>query len=171
MSFETHFYGEDMAMVISSVTPQLADTFHEVHPAVVRRMNDILNHPERPVNLRTADAIVTAIGIPHVLTNGAVRVAEGYNRKQGLPIVPQNNDGTVLWLPAPPFRKWLERQSRHYKTLTAMYQDLELTTRQGSSIWRGQVKQVQHPVVEVAMDRRGCVITQVYPQFRILADA
>lgn len=161
---ETHFRGEDMARIICAFKPELSDSFGENYPSIQRRMNDICANPQRPVNLRTADSVVTAMGCPHVLTNGAVRVLPGYNRKE-------SRNGRALYagagppdmLPAAPLRKWLERQSRHYPTLTAMYNDLDLGPQQGSSIWRGTTKQLDSRTVAAALARRGVELHEVYP--------
>lgn len=167
---ETHFYGHDMAGIIEHFRPELHDQFAELYPSIQRRMADILAHPERHVNLRTADAIVTAMGCPHVLANGAVRVVEGYHRKLTEPMASVAIPGVEIqarMLPAAPFRKWLERQSRHYTTLTSMYNDLDLEMHQGSSIWRGTAKQVHSHTVEAAASRRGVHIDSIYPNFNM----
>jgi hypothetical protein len=166
--YETHFYGEDVASVIKLMRPEMPDQFWESHPSVVRRMNIILADPDLPVNLRTADAIVTAMGCPHLLIDGTIRVMEGYHRKQEPMVQPLPSEYTVpdVMLPSPPFRKWLERQHRHYATLTSMYIDLDLPMRLGSGIWRGQVKRVRSPIVEAAATRRGSRIELIYPRFR-----
>lgn len=163
---ETHFRGDDMARVIAALRPELdADQFQDLYPSVLRRMTDITANPEKPVNLRTADAVVTAMGCPHVLTNGAVRVVEGYNRKAPEPMsVPANGNVPDLMLPAAPFRKWMERQCRYYRTLTSMYHDLDLPPKLGSQIWRGQKKQVPCATVERSMSRRGQHYDSIYPQ-------
>lgn len=166
---ETHFHGTDMARVISALRPELGDEFAEIHPAVVRRMTDICANPDRPVNLRTADAVVTAMGCPHVLTNGAVRVVDGHSRKgSNGHVAPrqfvQQEEVRGHMLPAAPMRKWMERQSRHYRTLTAMYLDLGLAPKQGSAIWAGTTKQLNARVIAAALARRGVELHEVYPQ-------
>lgn len=165
---ETHFNGEDMARIITNFRPELHDRFDELYPSVMRRMTDICAHPQNAVNLRTADAVVVAMGCPHVLANGAVRVVEGHNRKANgaapsLAVEP----GLIpdVMLPSAPFRKWLERQSRHYRTLTSMYHDMDIPPKQGTYIWRGQLKHVRSLVVEVAASRRGSHIELIYPKF------
>jgi len=168
MSHETHFYGEDMAELIKFMRPDLPEQFWASHPSIVRRMNDILADPSIPVTLRTADAIVTAMRIPQALVNGQVRVREGYHRRMQPMTQPLPTEVNIpdIMLPAPPFRKWLERQHRHYATLTSMYIDLELPHRLGSGIWRGQVRDVRSPIVEAAALRRGSRIEMIYPRFR-----
>lgn len=162
---ETHFHGTDMARIINAFRPELGDQFQDIYPAVVRRMTDVCANPDRPVNLRTADAIVTAMGCPHVLTNGAVRVVQ--HSRTATPQPPQpiavNGDHGYM-LPAAPFRKWMERQSRHYRTLTAMYLDLGLANKQGSNIWAGSTKQLNARVIAAALARRGVELHEVYPQ-------
>jgi hypothetical protein len=163
---ETFFDGGDMARVIIALRPELGDGWGEHHSAAVRRITEILAHPERPVSLRAADVVVTAMGCPHVLTNGAVRLVQ-HNRLWSTPSPSRdvNSENPGVLLPAPPFRKWLERQSRHYRTLTAMYHDLSLTPKVGSNIWLGYAKSVHSHVVEVALDRRGVKIELVYPTY------
>lgn len=165
---ETHFEGSDMAHIIEALRPELGDQFQDHYPAVVRRMTDIVANPSKPVNLRTADAIVTAMGCPHMLANGAVRVVEhsrkGAGNHPAAVAVPANGNVPGILLPAAPFRKWMERQSRHYRTLTSMYHDFDLTPKQGAAIWRGDTKKVHSHVVEVAAARRGVHIGKIYPQ-------
>jgi hypothetical protein len=150
-----------MARIINAFRPELHEQFAEVYPSIERRMRDICANPNRPVNLRTADAVVTAMGCPHVLTNGAVRVVT-YNRRNGggrfsyPQVVPEQ-------LLAAPFRKWMERQRRHYKTLTAMYHDLGLTHAEGTKIWRGYQKHVSGKTVVHALGRREVQLSDVYP--------
>lgn len=159
-----------MARVINALRPELHPHFQELYPSIERRMRDICANPQRAVNLRTADAVVTAMGCPHVLTNGAVRVVE-HNRR----VVPSNGhkptkppivliEGPGYMLPAAPFRKWMERQSRHYRTLTAMYHDLGLHPRQGSQIWAGTTKQLNARVIAAALARKGVELHEVYPK-------
>lgn len=171
---ETLFSGEDMARVINAMKPELHDRFAEIYPNAARYMHRITTEPERHVQLRVADEIVTAMGCPHVLTNGAVavvyvseKVASGHPRSlNGYVVYPQEMHEGVL-LDAGPFRKWMERQSRHYKSLKAMYTDLDLTQKQGEEIWRGKAKKVHSHVVEMALSRRGCAMGSIYPQFRL----
>lgn len=161
---ETHFRGDDLARIIQAFRPELHEQFDTLYPSVVRRMTDILANPQNPVNLRTADSVVVAMGCPHVLANGAVRVVEGHNRKAPEPMgVPVNGNTPDIMLPAAPFRKWLERQSKEYRTLTSMYNDMDLPHKVGSNVWRGQTKEIHAHVVEAALARRGSHWTEVYP--------
>lgn len=158
-TIETHFNGEDMARVIAAFRPELHHNFPENYPAENRRMTDILANPSNPVNLRTADSIVTAMGCPHVLANGAVRQVE-HNRKDRVTV-----NGTV---PAAPFRKWLERQSRHYRTLTLMYNDLGLDHGIGKRVWTGQAKSIETRLVQEALACKGLELNAVYHKGQVI---
>lgn len=168
---DTHFYGEDICRIIEALRPELGDQFQTNFPSIWRRMDDVIANPSRPVSLRTADAIFTAMGCPHCLVNGAVRVATGYHRKAGVYVPPPvfTYEEPGIWLPSPPFRRWMERQLRHYRSAGAMFIDLDLDLTLAKGIWKGTIKQVHSSVVEAAASHRDSHIELIYPRFRLSA--